>query len=127
MKLKFQSPTGMHDILGEDYRYYKRINEIVENIAVFYNFENIETPILEQQELFSKGIGLSTDIVKKEMFTLRTKGRDYLALRPEGTSPVVRAYIEKGMRNLPKPVKLWYFGPFFRHERPQAGRYRRPS
>ncbi len=124
MKLKFQSPTGMHDILGEDYRYYKKINEIVENIASFYNFENIETPILEQQELFSKGIGLSTDIVKKEMFTLRTKGRDYLTLRPEGTAPVVRAYIERGMKNLPRPVNLWYFGPFFRHERPQAGRFR---
>lgn len=124
MKLKFQSPTGMHDILGEDYRYYKRINEIVENIAGFYNFENIETPILEQQELFSKGIGLSTDIVKKEMFTLRTRGRDYLALRPEGTAPVVRAYIERGMKNLPRPVNLWYFGPFFRHEKPQAGRFR---
>jgi len=79
---------------------------------------------LEQQELFSKGIGLSTDVVEKQMFTLRTKGGNYLTLRPEGTAPVVRAYIEHGMKNLPKPVKLWYFGPYFRHERPQAGRYR---
>ncbi len=124
MKLKFQSPTGMHDILEEDYRYYEKIRDTVENIAGFYNFKRIETPILEQQELFSKGIGLSTDIVKKEMFTLRTKGGDYLTLRPEGTAPVVRAYIEHGMKNLPKPVKLWYFGPYFRHEKPQAGRYR---
>ncbi|MCP6718498.1 MAG: histidine--tRNA ligase [Patescibacteria group bacterium] len=124
MKLKFQSPTGMHDILREDHRYRKRINEIVESIAGFYNFEKIDTPILEQQELFSKGIGLSTDIIKKEMFTLRTKGRDYLALRPEGTAPVVRAYIEHGMKNLPRPVNLWYSGPLFRYEKPQAGRFR---
>jgi histidyl-tRNA synthetase len=124
MRFKLQSPTGMHDILEGDYRYYEKINDIVESIAGFYNFTRIETPILEQRDLFSKGIGLSTDIVKKEMFTLRTKGGDYLSLRPEGTAPVVRAYIENGMRNLPKPVKLWYFGPFFRHEKPQAGRYR---
>ncbi|XOB42662.1 MAG: histidine--tRNA ligase [Candidatus Nealsonbacteria bacterium] len=124
MRLKFQSPTGMHDILEEDYRYYEKINDAVKKIAGFYSFERIETPILEQRDLFSKGIGLSTDIVKKEMFTLRTKGGDYLTLRPEGTASVVRAYIENGMRNLPKPVKLWYFGPYFRHEKPQAGRFR---
>jgi len=124
MKLKFQSPTGMHDILEEDYRYHKKIRDTLESVADFYNFKKIETPVLEQQELFSKGIGLYTDIVKKEMFTLRTKGGNYLTLRPEGTAPVVRAYIEHGMKNLPRPVKLWYFGPYFRHERPQAGRYR---
>jgi len=124
MKLKFQSPTGMHDILEEDYRYYKKISDVVESVAGFYNFKRIETPVLEQQELFSKGIGLSTDVVKKQMFTLRTKGGDHLTLRPEGTAPLVRAYIEHGMKNLPRPIKLWYFGPYFRHERPQAGRYR---
>jgi histidyl-tRNA synthetase len=123
-KPKFQSPTGMHDILTSEQKYFQKIYETSENIANFYQFQKIETPILEETELFSKGIGLATDIVGKEMFTLRTKGGDYLTLRPEGTAPIVRAYIEKGMQNLPQPVKFWYFGPYFRHEKPQAGRYR---
>jgi len=123
-RAKFQTPTGMHDILPEDQSYFRRIYEVVEKIADFYSFGKIDTPILEQAELFSKGIGLDTDIVQKEMFTFRTKGGDILSLRPEGTAPVVRAYLEKGMLNLPQPVKLWYFGPFFRYEKPQAGRFR---
>ncbi len=123
-KPKFQSPTGMHDILPEDQKYFQKIERTCEEIADFYGFQRIETPILEETELFSKGIGLATDIVGKEMFTFRTKGGDYLTLRPEGTAPIVRAYIENGMQNLPQPVKLWYFGPFFRYEHPQAGRFR---
>jgi len=123
-KPKFQSPTGMHDILPPEQKYFQKIYEVSENIANFYQFQKIETPILEETELFSKGIGLATDIVGKQMFTLRTKGGDCLTLRPEGTAPVVRAYIKHGMFNLPQPVKLWYFGPCFRYEKPQAGRYR---
>ena len=123
-KLKFQTPTGMHDILPKDQAYFRKIYNVVENIANFYGFGKIDTPILEQSELFSKGVGLDTDIVQKEMFNLKTRGGDHLSLRPEGTAPVVRAYIQKGMINLPQPVKLWYFGPFFRHEKPQAGRFR---
>jgi len=123
-KPKFQSPTGMHDILPENQKYYQRIYDVVSNIADFYGFGKIDTPIVEETELFSKAIGLSTDIVKKQMYTLKTKSGDFLALRPEGTAPVVRAYIQNGMQNRPQPLKLWYFGPFFRYERPQAGRYR---
>lgn len=123
-KIKFQSPTGMHDILPEEHKYFQKVYRVVENMANFYNFGKIETPILEETELFSKGIGISTDIVGKQMYTLRTKGGDYLTLRPEGTAPVVRAYIENGLFNLPQPVKLWYFSPFFRYEHPQAGRFR---
>jgi len=123
-KPKFQAPTGMHDILPEEQRYFQKIETVCEDIAKFYGFQRIETPILEETELFSRGIGSATDIVGKQMFTLRTKGGDYLTLRPEGTAPVVRAYIEKGMQNLPQPVKLWYFGPFFRYEHPQLGRFR---
>ena len=123
-KPKFQSPTGMHDILGKDHRYFQKIYDTVKDIVDFYNFDKIETPILEETELFSRGIGLTTDVVQKEMFSLRTRGGDRLTLRPEGTAPVVRAYIQHGMKNLPKPVKLWYFGPYFRYERPQAGRFR---
>lgn len=123
-KPKFQSPAGMHDILAEEQKYFQKIYDLVEEIANFYNFKKIETPILEETELFSKGIGLATDIVQKEMFSFRTRGGDHLSLRPEGTAPIVRAYIEHGMQNLPQPVKLWYFSPYFRHERPQLGRFR---
>lgn len=114
----------MRDILGEDWKYFDKILEVCQDNAQFYNFSRIETPILEQSELFSKGIGLSTDIVEKEMYAFKTKGGDELALRPEGTAPVVRAYIEHGMSSFPKPIGLWYLGPFFRHESPQAGRFR---
>ena len=123
-KSQFQTPTGMHDILPEDQKYIEKIYDVVSRIAEFYDFDKIETPILEQAELFSKGVGITTDIVEKEMFLVKTKGGDSLALRPEGTAPVVRAYIQNGMQNKPQPLKLWYFGPFFRYEHPQAGRYR---
>jgi histidyl-tRNA synthetase len=123
-KLKFQAPTGMHDILSRDWRYYKKIYDTCEKIANFYGFKRISPPILEDTEIFNKGTGATSDIVKKEMFNLKTKGGDFLTLRPEGTPGAIRAYIEHGMQNLPKPVKLWYFGPFFRYEKPQAGRYR---
>ena len=123
-KKEFRAPTGMHDVLPPNQGWFQRIYNAVENIVVFYGFQKIDTPIAEEAELFSKGVGLTTDIVEKQIYTLRTKGGDFLALRPEGTAPVVRAYIEHGMFNLPQPVKFWYFGPFFRYERPQAGRFR---
>jgi histidyl-tRNA synthetase len=123
-KPKFSSPTGMHDILPGDQKYFQKIYNISENIANFYGFQKIETPILEETELFSKGTGGSTDIVQKQMYSLRTKGGVFLTLRPEFTPGIVRAYIENGMQNLPQPVKLYSIGPLFRHESPQAGRYR---
>jgi len=123
-KPKFQTPTGMHDILPEEERYFQRIYDVVKNIADFYNFQKIDTPILEETELFFKGTGLTTDIIQKQLFSFKTKGGDYLSLRPEGTPPIVRAFIQHGMQSLPRPVKLWYFGPFFRYEKPQLGRYR---
>lgn len=123
-KPKFQSPTGMHDVLPQSQAYHDKIYNIVKNIVSFYDFEKIDTPILEDFNLFVRSIGESTDIVEKEMFTLKTKGKDYLALRPEGTAPIMRAYIENGFLSLPQPVRLWYFGPFFRYEKPQAGRFR---
>jgi len=123
-KIKFQSLTGMHDILPEDQAYIKRLQKSVESISNYYSFGKIETPILEQAEVFSKAVGADTDVVGKEMYTFKTKGGDFVALRPEGTAPVMRSYLEHGMHNLPQPVKLWYMGPFFRYERPQAGRFR---
>jgi len=122
--MKFQSPTGMHDILGKDIMYFQKIEKTCKDIADFYGFRRIETPILEETKLFEKGTGFSTDIVQKEMFSLRTKGGDHLTLRPEATPGIVRSYIQNGMQNLPKPIKFWHFGPFFRYERPQAGRFR---
>jgi len=122
--MKFQSLTGMHDILPDDQVYFQRVNKVVENVAKYYGFLKIETPILEQAEVFSKSVGTDTDIVEKEMYTFRTKGGDLVSLRPEGTAAVMRSYIEHGMHNLPQPVKFWYTGPFFRYERPQAGRFR---
>jgi len=123
-KLKYQTPTGMRDILPEDQKYYKRIYEVVSGIAEFYGFEKIDTPVAEQEELFLKGVGSSTEIVQKQMYSLKTRGGDTLALRPEWTAPVVRSYIQHGMQSWPQPVKLWYFGPCWRYERPQADRYR---
>lgn len=121
---KFQAPAGMHDVLPGDQPFYRKVYETAANIADFYGFERIDTPIVEQAELFSRGIGMSTDIVEKQMYVFRTRGGDYLALRPEFTAGIARAYIEKGMFNLPQPVKLYTAGPLFRQERPQAGRFR---
>ena len=123
-KLKFQSPTGMSDILPEKQKYFQKIYNTVSDVASFYGFGKIDTPVLEETELFLKGTGISTDIVKKEMYSFRTKGGDFLTLRPEYTPSIVRAYIQNGMQALPHPIKLWYFGPCFRYERPQSGRYR---
>jgi histidyl-tRNA synthetase len=120
----FQHVTGMHDILFEDQKYFQKVYSLVKEFADFYDFKLIETPILEEAKLFLTGVGASTDVVKKQMFVFKTQGKDIVALRPEGTAPVCRSYIEHGMFNLPQPVKLWYFGPFFRYERPQLGRTR---
>ncbi len=123
-KPKFQTPTGMHDILPQDQGYYQRVMEVAGKVFGFYDFEKIDTPVLEDAELFMRSIGSGTDIVEKEMFTLRTKGKDFLALRPENTAGVMRAYLQHGLSTLPQPVRMWYYGPCFRHEKPQAGRFR---
>ena len=123
-KISFQTPKGMRDLLPEEYVFWDKALSVASDIADFYDFGRIETPILEHSALFSHGVGVSTDMVEKEMYVLKTKGGDSLALRPESTAPVMRSFIEHGMSHLPQPVKLWYFGPHFRHENPQAGRYR---
>ncbi len=123
-KQTFQTPRGTKDILPEEQKYWAKIRKVVPHLAESYGFERIDTPILEYAELFTRSIGTSTDIVSKEMYTLSTKGGDMLALRPENTAGIVRAYLQYGMVNLPQPVKLYYIGPMFRHEQPQHGRYR---
>lgn len=126
-KLKLQTLSGMHDILPQDQPYFKKVKKSVESVANYYNFQRIDTPILENAEVFLKGTGTGTNIIEKEMYTFRTKGGDLVAMRPEFTASMARSYIEHGMHNLLQPVKLWTIGPLFRHERPQAGRYRQFS
>lgn len=123
-KEELQSPKGMRDLIGDTFYLYQGFFEKAAEVALYYGFKPIETPALEKEELFNRGVGAGTDIVEKEMYTLRTKGGDHLTMRPEGTAPVMRAYLEGGMQSLPQPVMLYYFGPFFRHDNPQKGRYR---
>jgi histidyl-tRNA synthetase len=123
-KTKFQRPTGMPDILPEGQKYFQKIYLAAEQLFSFYGLKRIDTPLLEDTALYEKGTGLSTDIVQKQMFSLKTRGGDLLTLRPEFTPGLVRAYLEHGLQVLPQPVKLYSFGPVFRYEHPQAGRFR---
>ena len=118
------SPKGMRDLMNEEYYSFQGFFEKAQEVAVYYGFKPIDTPILEHEEIFTSGVGVGTDIIDKEMYTLKTKGGDHLALRPEHTAPLVRAYIEHGMQTLPQPVMLYQYGPVFRHDKPQRGRYR---
>ena len=118
------SPKGMRDIIDQDYYKFQGFFEKAQEVAVYYGFKPIETPILEKEEVFTTAVGEGTDIVDKEMYTLKTKGGDHLAMRPEQTAGVMRAYIEHGMQGLPQPVMLYHSGPVFRHDNPQRGRYR---
>ncbi len=119
-----QSPKGMRDILPSEQPWWEKLRKTSQEVANFYNFSRIDTPILEDAEIFERGTGIYTDIVEKQMFTIKTRGRDYMALRPENTPGIVRAYFEHGLSRLSQPLKLYYFGPFFRYEQPQFGRYR---
>jgi histidyl-tRNA synthetase len=123
----FQAPKGTFDVLPEAAAQRARLEEAARAIFERAGYGRIETPIFEDTELFERGVGQSTDIVNKEMFTFEDQGGRSITLRPEGTAPICRAYVEHGMHKLPQPVKLWYLGPFFRHERPQAGRFRQFS
>jgi histidyl-tRNA synthetase len=121
---KYQAPRGTFDILPEDARARARVEAAASGIFARAGYGRIATPAFEDTELFERGVGRSTDIVRKEMFTFEDKGGRSITLRPEGTAPICRAYLEHGMQKLAQPVRLAYSGPFFRHERPQAGRYR---
>lgn len=123
-KKQFQSLKGTFDILPEDQKYWEKVRKAVKHVALGYGFERIDTPLIEDAELYTHSAGETTDVVEKQMYTFRSKSGDLLALRPEGTASVMRAYLEHGMWNEPQPVKLYYIGPMFRYEQPQAGRYR---
>jgi len=124
MASKYQAPRGTFDVLPETALLRDEIEAAALAIFARAGYERIATPIFEDTELFERGVGRSTDVVRKEMFTFEDKGGRSITLRPEGTAPICRAYLEHGMQKLAQPVKLFYSGPFFRHERPQAGRYR---
>lgn len=114
---------GTKDILPQDIDMWHLLEEKANQVFSKYGFKEIRTPIIEVTELFSRGVGDTTDIVNKEMYTFEKSDRS-ITLRPENTAGVVRSYIENGMSRLSSPVKLWYKGPMFRYERPQAGRQR---
>src|SRR3954447_8640728 len=124
MASRFQVPRGTYDLLPEDAALRRRIVEGARALAEGAGFGQIETPVFEDSELFVRTVGEATDIVSKEMYTFEDRSGRSLTLRPEGTAPVCRAYLEHGMHKLPQPVKLWYTGPMFRYEAPQSGRYR---
>lgn len=119
-----KAPRGTYDVLPDDHAARGPVLRVAETILERAGYRRVETPAFEHTELFARGVGTSTDIVQKEMYTFDDAGGRSLTLRPEGTASVCRAYLDHGMQKLPQPVKLWYHGPFFRHERAQAGRYR---
>lgn len=117
-------PRGTNDIIPGEIGLWLELEEKVRQVCHAYGYQEIRTPIFEHTELFQRGIGDTTDIVEKEMYTFIDRGQRSITLRPEGTAPVVRAYLENNLGNGPLPVKVFYYGPMFRYERPQAGRYR---
>ena len=124
MPEKFKAPRGTFDVLPEQQPVRQRIVEVAQRRLEQAGYGRMDTPIFEETDLFARGVGESTDIVQKQMFTFTDQGGRSLTLRPEATASVCRAYLEHGMQTRAQPVKLWTAGPFFRHERPQAGRYR---
>ena len=118
------APKGMRDIMGDDYYLFQGFFEKAQEVAIYYGFKPVETPMMEYEEIFTSTAGEGTDIVDKEMYTLKTKGGDMLALRPEHTAALMRAYIEHGMASVPQPVLAYQYGATFRHDTPQKGRYR---
>ncbi len=123
---KFQAPRGTRDQLPAEMATWRRLEDKARELAGLYGFQPIEVPMFEDSAVFERGIGGVTDIVEKELFRVRSPGSedDRWALRPEATAGVARAYVQHGMQTLPQPVRLTTFGPMFRYDRPQAGRYR---
>ena len=124
MTQRIQAPKGTRDILPSETALWAAVEATARSVFGRYGFREIRTPIFEETELFTRGVGESSDIVGKEMYSFVDKGERHLTLRPENTASVVRAYVEHGMHRQPQPVKLFYIGPQFRYERPQKGRYR---
>ncbi len=120
----FTAPKGTYDVLPDQQPARRWVIATAEAVFARYGYRRIDTPAFEDTRLFTRGVGDSTDIVRKEMYTFEDLGGRSMTLRPEGTAPVARAYVEHGMRTLPQPVRLYYHSPMFRYESPQSGRYR---
>jgi histidyl-tRNA synthetase len=120
----YQAPRGTSDILPQEQAYWRYLEQMVARTARLYGYQRLDAPVFEDSRLFARSVGEDTDIVTKEMYTFEDRGGNSITLRPEGTAPVCRAYLEHGLKNLPQPVKLYYIASIFRYERPQAGRYR---
>ena len=119
-----RAPKGTYDLFPAEADGRDLIVAVAADVFASYGYRHIVTPEFEDTALFQRGVGDATDIVRKEMYTFSDRGERSLTLRPEGTAPICRAYVEHGMHKLPQPVKLWYYAPMFRYERPQAGRFR---
>ena len=122
--MNVRRPRGTNDILPGASEHWQFVEQKIRDICHNFGYQEIRTPIFEHTELFERGIGETTDIVEKEMYTFQDRGDRSITLRPEGTAPVVRAFLENKLYAQPLPAKLYYFGPMFRYEKPQAGRYR---
>ena len=122
----FKAPRGTRDILPAERVTWARLERTAADLAARYGYREIETPLIEQTEVFERGVGEVTDVVEKELFRIapRTEEAESWSLRPEPTAGIVRAYVQHGMQTWPQPVKLTLVGPMFRYDRPQAGRYR---
>ncbi len=117
-------PRGTFDVLPDEAARWRGVEEAARRVAGLYGFGEIRTPIFESTDLFVRGVGEATDIVRKEMYTFKDGSGRSLTLRPEGTAPVIRAYLENSLGRADTPARLYYLGPVFRYEKPQAGRYR---
>ena len=117
-------PKGTKDVLPQDSYKWHYVEDLAKSVADKYNFKEIRTPVFEHTELFLRGIGDTTDVVNKEMYTFEDKGGRSITLKPEGTAGVARSFIENGLSNTALPLKMYYITPVFRYERPQAGRLR---
>jgi len=124
MDKEYRAPRGTQDVLPGEQPYWDFVQATAARLCARFGYGWIETPMFEDASLFVRGVGDVTDIVQKEMYIFEDRGGQELALRPEGTAPICRAYLQHGMHSLPQPVRLWYLAPNFRYDRPQAGRYR---
>ena len=122
--MKLSTPRGTYDVLPNNQEKWSYLISVCKDVVRDFSYERIDTPVFESTDLFRRGVGESTDMVQKEMYTFEDHGGDSVTLRPEGTASVCRAYIQHGMHNTPQPVRYYYIAPMFRYERPQSGRLR---